>query len=52
MDPAKSYERDCMMAVLSGVLKRLRASFEADGRLQRFEHLKAFLLDQDALCVS
>jgi DNA-directed RNA polymerase specialized sigma24 family protein len=47
VDPAKSYERDCTMAVLSSVLKRLKASFEAEGKPERFEQLKPFLLDQD-----
>lgn len=45
--PGEAYDRDCMMATLALALSRLKAGFEAEGRPQRFELLKPFLLAEE-----
>jgi DNA-directed RNA polymerase specialized sigma24 family protein len=47
MDPAKLYDITWVGALLARVMSRLRASFEAEGKLTRFEHLKPFLLGEE-----
>lgn len=46
-DHTKAYDRNWMGEVLRCVFRRLKAGFEAEGKPQRFEHLKPFLLDAD-----
>jgi DNA-directed RNA polymerase specialized sigma24 family protein len=46
-DPAKAYERDWAMTVLTRTLDGLRASLEKEGRGEKFEALKPFLLAEE-----
>jgi RNA polymerase sigma-70 factor (ECF subfamily) len=45
-DPAKEYERNCAIALLSHAIARLKSESEAHGNLQKFEQLKPFLLER------
>jgi RNA polymerase sigma-70 factor (ECF subfamily) len=47
-DPEKLYERECALAVLERAISRLRASYEAAGKLILYEALKPNLIQEDA----
>jgi len=44
--PERIFERRWALALLDGVVERLRAEFVQHGRLDHFDRLKGFLLDQ------
>jgi RNA polymerase sigma-70 factor (ECF subfamily) len=44
--PERIFERRWALAILDGVIGRLRAEFVEHGRLDHFDRLKGFLLDQ------
>lgn len=46
-DPARAYERDWAMTVLTRSLDGLKAGLQAEGRAERFEDLKPFLLEEE-----
>ena len=43
LSPEKLYDQNCALALLDCALKKLRAEFEAQGKLERFEILKVFM---------
>jgi RNA polymerase sigma factor (sigma-70 family) len=43
LSPEKIYEQNCALALLDKALQRLRDEFEADGKGEKFQRLKAFL---------
>jgi DNA-directed RNA polymerase specialized sigma24 family protein len=45
--PARAYERDWTMTVLTHAMDSLKAGLEAEGGGQRFEDLKPFLLEEE-----
>lgn len=43
LSPEKIYDQNCALALLQRTLNRLREEFEAAGKIERFEQLKAFM---------
>jgi len=43
LSPEKIYDQNCALALLQRALNRLRGEFEVQGKIERFEQLKAFM---------